>query len=1160
MSRALVICFLSCIVLAMFLISVAHAENALPEQISKIKNTHNTIRGIAEIQSATAEKAEEKLPVIITLKKADLAAESESLSFEDNVKSLNLKTNTIIERSFAAEISAAELASLENSDLIERIEYNYKIKAMLNDTKKQMNATRVHAAQLNGLNLTGAGQTVCVLDSGVNYTHADLGGCLGSGCKIIIGFDFVNDDADPYDDNGHGTHVAGIVAASGSATGIAPGSNIAAVKVLNSAGTGSTANAIAGVKWCIGNASAYNISVITMSFGTDNLYTNFCDSDFATFAEAINNATAVNITVLAATGNDGNTTAIASPACITNTTAVGAVTKGDSATYNRNNITDLLAPGVAINSTAWAGNYSVESGTSMSAPHAAAAFALFYQFYKSKFGASTNSTAAEKLFKDNGVNISDASSGLNFSRINILSVLATFDSKYPNMTVAPGNNSGITRGAPINVTIADDTAIFTATYSLNNRTNTSLSQNSSNNLYQINTTGWPAGQANVTIYASDIFDNFNSTAFVFNLSNTQPSASNVTIQPASPVANTTMNCNYTFSDTDGDINNNTMISWYMNGTRNSTFENLTLINASYAVKNQVWMCSVLPNDGLDFGANVNSSNTTIQNSAPLATVIYPNTSTKLSNSIVINASVTDIDGQGDILIVYFWYTNGTNYTLIGNSTAAVGSVYNITFNTSAIADGRNYNIFVNATDGTGVINDTSDTAFIINNKNENPTVNLTAPVGGETWSGDKSITWNATDPEDDTLTITIYYSNNSGSTWAQLASGEANDGRYDWNTKGVNNGDTYRLRVNATDGELVGAASSASDFKISNGGSSSSSSSSSSSGTSSGSSASESSGGGGLNDNTAKSFFLKVAAGDTIAVTTSKAGFAVTEFSVTAGGSAENVKLIIEKLDANPESPNPPGVTYAFSALSAENLESSKISNAKIKFKVPQSWIKLNLINKNSIRLYRHTTSWQELPTDLISQTQEYATFEASSPGLSYFAVAGKKKSGAEIAAESAIVNETANVTAASASPLTGFAGLKMPDFGAIKNIGPKIKSALMVKKLGLPAYAFVIAALAILFAASFARRYKSKLSSSLTRRIEDQKKAYYQKYAKEVEAAKPKRRLFRWPKLNPVSFGRQAPQAQKETKRNWQGFRRKIFNWLFTEPAGRKKEQNKNT
>ncbi|HWJ06205.1 MAG TPA: S8 family serine peptidase, partial [Steroidobacteraceae bacterium] len=77
------------------------------------------------------------------------------------------------------------------------------------------------------LGVTGAGVRVAVIDTGIDWSHRDLGGCFGAGCKIVGGYDFVNHDADPRDDHGHGTHVAGIVAAQGPGVkGVAPGAQL----------------------------------------------------------------------------------------------------------------------------------------------------------------------------------------------------------------------------------------------------------------------------------------------------------------------------------------------------------------------------------------------------------------------------------------------------------------------------------------------------------------------------------------------------------------------------------------------------------------------------------------------------------------------------------------------------------------------------------------------------------------------------------------------------------------------------------------------------------------------------------------------------------------------------------------------------------------------
>src|SRR2546423_1530820 len=81
----------------------------------------------------------------------------------------------------------------------------------------------------------GTGYTVAILDTGVDYTNSDLGGGFGAGRRVVAGYDFVNNDADPMDDNGHGTNLAGIIGSSNpNMIGIAPNVNFVALKVLDS--------------------------------------------------------------------------------------------------------------------------------------------------------------------------------------------------------------------------------------------------------------------------------------------------------------------------------------------------------------------------------------------------------------------------------------------------------------------------------------------------------------------------------------------------------------------------------------------------------------------------------------------------------------------------------------------------------------------------------------------------------------------------------------------------------------------------------------------------------------------------------------------------------------------------------------------------------------
>ena len=295
-----------------------------------------------------------------------------------------------------------DLKRLEGNLQIEKIIKLKKIHAFLGDSVNIINATNTWNLQssLSMINLTGLHQSVCIIDTGINMSHPDLNS------SYLGGYDFVNGDTDPSDDHGHGTHVAGIVGASGGIVGISPNVGIVAIKVLDDSGSGSISNLISAIDWCVNNASQFNITTISMSLGcnaTIDGYTSSCDTisdgcGNVLLASSINSAVANNISVLAATGNYGNDTAISSPACIINTTPISSTTKLDEISIfsDRNFLVRLFAPGTDINSTRWSpsgtlngcksynGNYMICSGTSMATPMVAGAIAIINQYLDRK--------------------------------------------------------------------------------------------------------------------------------------------------------------------------------------------------------------------------------------------------------------------------------------------------------------------------------------------------------------------------------------------------------------------------------------------------------------------------------------------------------------------------------------------------------------------------------------------------------------------------------------------------------------------------------------------------------------------------------------------------------------------------------------------------------
>lgn len=238
--------------------------------------------------------------------------------------------------------------------------------------------------------ITGKGTTICVIDTGIAQ-HPDLK-------DRIVGFkDFVNGKTEAYDDQGHGTHCAGIAAGDGGETGkykgTAPEANIVGVKVLDRNGSGNFSDVIKGIQWAIENKEKFGIDVISMSLGGPVTQPSAKDP----VSLAAEKATEAGIITVVAAGNEGpNPKTIGTPGNAENVITIGAMDDRGTETrdddklayfssvgptkYDERIKPDILAPGVNITAASHTGNgYVSMSGTSMATPFAAGVMALAAQ-------------------------------------------------------------------------------------------------------------------------------------------------------------------------------------------------------------------------------------------------------------------------------------------------------------------------------------------------------------------------------------------------------------------------------------------------------------------------------------------------------------------------------------------------------------------------------------------------------------------------------------------------------------------------------------------------------------------------------------------------------------------------------------------------------------
>jgi subtilisin family serine protease len=350
---------------------------------------------------------------------------------------------------FAAKLNARALKVLQSDPNIISIQEDIAVPATLMES---IPITRANNAWSSGF--TGAGQTVAILDTGVDSSHPFLAGkVVSEACYSTTDSTYQSTSLCPNGsaqqagtgsavnctttivDCNHGTHVAGIAAGNGSSfSGVAKDAKIIAIQIFSRFDSADqcqplpapcilsyASDQIRALEQVYNLRSSFSIAAANMSLGGGS-YTTNCDASYGNLKAIVDNLRSVGIATVIAAGNDGSIDGLSFPACISSAISVGSTKDGSSGGNadevsnfsNSASFLSLLAPGEAIYSSVPGGNYANFYGTSMAAPHVTGAWAIFKQRNPS---ASVADTLAN--FQNTGIPVTDPRNGIQKSRIRL---------------------------------------------------------------------------------------------------------------------------------------------------------------------------------------------------------------------------------------------------------------------------------------------------------------------------------------------------------------------------------------------------------------------------------------------------------------------------------------------------------------------------------------------------------------------------------------------------------------------------------------------------------------------------------------------------------------------------------------------------------------------
>ncbi|MBS4539121.1 S8 family serine peptidase [Clostridium sp. D2Q-11] len=394
-----IISLLISIIMVVSLVSIGFADND-KDKVAKGKVKTNPIEKIQDKdkdkifdnlnEKLSKKNVKDELSVIIVFK--EMLDKKEIGKIEDTIGKFKIKHKFKTIPSIAASLTKSQITQLSSMEIVEHIEYDMEVKASNDTAREWFGATKssldfgVNGDRDGNLNSYSKNDVVvAVIDTGIDANHIDL-----DNGKVIAWKDYVKGNSTPYDDNGHGTHVSGIIAGEGDGNsnykGVAEGAALIGLKVLDRRGSGDMSDSTAALDWCIANKDTYGIDVVNMSLGTSGS----SDGTDAT-SLAVNRAVDAGIVVVIAAGNSGPAKyTIGSPGAAEDAITVGAMADIGEGGFNLTDFSsrgptadgrikpDISAPGYNImaakaNSSS---SYVSYSGTSMATPFTAGTVAL----------------------------------------------------------------------------------------------------------------------------------------------------------------------------------------------------------------------------------------------------------------------------------------------------------------------------------------------------------------------------------------------------------------------------------------------------------------------------------------------------------------------------------------------------------------------------------------------------------------------------------------------------------------------------------------------------------------------------------------------------------------------------------------------------------------